>query len=178
MWFSWWAPGSTGNGYVTTEICLVLFKSSHITTTTLTRLSLSLLSSLLIQEFGQSPKWSSNAKFIIIDSLQPRKRTKHEQRVGSIYLYGDAKNVLGQLTNSLYRKSYSKQRIEKWTQSLLLEKEKKVATLNKQLSLYTNPMSYHTVFGVISKAMDQCCDDIITSKRPILVNEGANTMVM
>jgi 2-hydroxyacyl-CoA lyase 1 len=129
-------------------------------------------------EFGHSPKWSSNAKFIIIDSLQPRKRTKHEQRVGSIYLFGDAKNVLGQLTNSLYRKSYSKQRIEKWTQSLLLEKEKKVATLNKQLSLYTNPMSYHTVFGVISKAMDdQCCDNTTsTSKRPILVNEGANTM--
>lgn len=123
-------------------------------------------------EFGKSPKWASNAKFIIVDSLQPRKRSQHSLRVGSIYLHGDAKNVLGQLTNSLYRKSYSKQRIEKWTNALILEKEGKVATLTKQLSCYTNPMSYHTVFGILSKAMNGCT----TTQRPILVNEGANTM--
>ena len=123
-------------------------------------------------EFGESPKWSSHATFIVIDTLEPSKRSKHD--IGALYLHGDAKTVIPQLNNALYRKGYSQRRIEKWTRSLLKEKDLKEQGLQSKLSVRNHPMDFHTVFGVLSNVLhDFMSDNGVT---PIVVNEGANTM--
>ncbi len=54
--------------------------------------------------FGQAPKWSRGAKFIVVDTLEPSRRSK--RAAGSLFLRGDARTVLVQLSSALYRKGY------------------------------------------------------------------------
>lgn len=124
--------------------------------------------------FGEPPKWSSSAKFIIVDTLEPKKRSKHCVARSALNLDGDAKTVLSQLTRALYRRTYSSERIDKWVGALMREKETKQAALQKTMDeAESAPMGFHQIFGIISRALDDLRSDKID---PTIVNEGANTM--
>ncbi|QDZ22180.1 2-hydroxyacyl-CoA lyase [Chloropicon primus] len=125
--------------------------------------------------FGEAPKWSKSAKFIVVDTLDAKKRSKHCLRTTNLYLPGDAKTVVSQLSNALYKSGYSAAKVSKWVQALQKEKEAKKEDLRTKLaSKATDLMGFYQVFGVI----DGVLKDLAAGHgvQPVFVNEGANTM--
>ena len=124
--------------------------------------------------FGEHPQWSSKAKFVVVDTLDSRRRPKHLVKMVDSYLYGDARMVLSQLTSALRRKKYSGEKLSGWTGGLQQEAQAKRGALAEKMAAQGEPMGFHEAFGAINGVLKELRE--AHSISPILVNEGANTM--
>lgn len=117
--------------------------------------------------FGETPKWSSTVKFILID-VSPEELTFRKPAVG---LLGDADVVVKQLNKEIKDQPFALGEKHEWVQKIQAKVQANVNRMAPLLNKEVVPFNFLTPMRIIR-------DAILTegSPAPILVSEGANTM--
>lgn len=115
--------------------------------------------------FGETPKWSSGVKFILVDP-EPSER---DAELAAVTLRGDAATVADQLLAALPPNSLTTQ-IAEWAATLSAKALSATMKLEGKLAATAFPLNYLTTMRVIR-------DEILSvTPQPVVVSEGANTM--
>lgn len=117
--------------------------------------------------FGETPKWSSTVKFILID-VSPEELTFRKPAVG---LLGDADVVVKQLNKEIKDQPFALGEKHEWVQKIQAKVQANVNRMAPLLNKEVVPFNFLTPMRIIR-------DAILAegSPAPILVSEGANTM--
>eukprot|EP00850_Spirogloea_muscicola_P000229 SM000001S04631 [mRNA] locus=s1:1303987:1308811:- [translate_table: standard] len=113
--------------------------------------------------FGEPPRWSADAKFILIDI----DGKELELRKPAVPLLGDARVVMEQLTQLVKDKVHC----QDWLQAIQRKARGNVEKMSAMLAKDTSPLNFHCSLRIIRDAMSA-----LGHPAPILVSEGANTM--
>ncbi|PIA33478.1 hypothetical protein AQUCO_04100127v1 [Aquilegia coerulea] len=117
--------------------------------------------------FGESPKWSKDVKFILVDIS----KEEIELRKPYLGLVGDAKLVLNNLNKVIKDDPFCLGRSHPWVEAISKKAKENVSKMEVQLAKDVVPFNFFTPMRIIR-------DAILAqgSPAPILVSEGANTM--
>ncbi|KAF5188302.1 2-hydroxyacyl-CoA lyase [Thalictrum thalictroides] len=117
--------------------------------------------------FGESPKWSKDVKFILVDIS----KDEIELRKPYLGLVGDAKFVLNKLNKAIKDDPFCLGKSHPWVEAISKKAKENVSKMEVQLAKDVVPFNFFTPMRIIRDAiLGQ------GSPAPILVSEGANTM--
>lgn len=117
--------------------------------------------------FGESPRWSSDVKFILVDVS----KEEIEFRKPALGLLGDADVVLKQLSKEIKDQPFSLGEKNEWVQKIKAKVQANVQKMAGSLNKEVVPFNFLTPMRIIRDAILS-----VGSPAPILVSEGANTM--
>lgn len=117
--------------------------------------------------FGESPKWSKDVKFILIDIS----KEEIELRKPHLGLVGDAKTILDLINAEIKDNPFSFGKSHPWVETISKKVKENVLKMEAQLSKEVVPFNFFTPMKIIRDAILE-----EGSPAPILVSEGANTM--
>ncbi|XP_047310007.1 2-hydroxyacyl-CoA lyase-like [Impatiens glandulifera] len=117
--------------------------------------------------FGESPKWSNDVKFILVDVS----KEEIELRKPYLGLIGDAKEVLSSINKEIKNNPFCLGKSHPWVEAIAKKAKENVLKMEAQLAKDVVPFNFLTPMRIIRDAILG-----IGSPAPILVSEGANTM--
>ncbi|XP_061337364.1 2-hydroxyacyl-CoA lyase [Gastrolobium bilobum] len=117
--------------------------------------------------FGESPKWSKDVKFILVD-VSPEEIELRKPYLG---LVGDAKHVLEILNKEIKDDPFCLGNTHPWVQAISNKVKDNVSKMEAQLAKDVVPFNFLTPMRIIRDAILG-----LGSPAPVLVSEGANTM--
>ncbi|KAK8913816.1 2-hydroxyacyl-CoA lyase [Platanthera zijinensis] len=117
--------------------------------------------------FGEPPKWSNDAKFILVDIS----KEEIELRKPYLGLVGDAVTVLDLINKEIKDDPFCLGKSHPWVEAISQKAKVNVLKMETQLAKEVVPFNFFTPMRIIR-------DAILAqgSPYPILVSEGANTM--
>lgn len=116
-----------------------------------------------ILHYGNTPRWSSNVRFIQID-IAPEEMSNNQE---TVHLLGDIQSVVHQLTQAITKQPS----IDKAYVSGLVSKVKQNVAKTKEIGAKGSDdaiLNYHTAFTAIKS--------LLPEQGVVFVSEGANTM--
>ncbi|KAE9612787.1 hypothetical protein Lal_00005883 [Lupinus albus] len=117
--------------------------------------------------FGDSPKWSNDVKFILVDiSLE-----EIHLRKPHLGLVGDAKLIVEILNKEIKGDPFSLGKTHPWVEAISKKVKDNVNKMESQLVKDVVPFNFFTPMRIIRDAIVG-----LGSPAPIVVSEGANTM--
>lgn len=117
--------------------------------------------------FGESPKWSKDVKFILVDIS----KEEIELRKPAVGLVGDARVILQQINVEIKDDPFALGDKHPWLEAIREKTTKNVEKMNESLNRDVVPFNFLTPMRIIRDALSE-----MGSPAPILVSEGANTM--
>ena len=124
-----------------------------------------------ILHFGDTPKWSSKAKFIQVD-VSPEE-IGHNAGDASLGIVGDISIVVPQLLHALGSWSY-KPSSSLYSSRLSAAKSRNETSAAKKASVQKSPMTYSQAFSTIKEVLHALSPPI--EGGIVYISEGANTM--
>ncbi|KAF8378656.1 hypothetical protein HHK36_030005 [Tetracentron sinense] len=117
--------------------------------------------------FGESPKWSKDVKFILLDIS----KEEIELRKPYLGLVGDARKVLDSMNKEIKDDPFCLGSSHPWVEAISKKAKENVSRMELQLAKDVVPFNFLTPMRIIRDAISA-----EGSPAPILVSEGANTM--
>ncbi|XP_019442507.1 PREDICTED: 2-hydroxyacyl-CoA lyase [Lupinus angustifolius] len=117
--------------------------------------------------FGESPKWSNDVKFILVDISQE----EIQLRKPHLGLVGDAKQIVETLNKEIKDDPFCLGKSHTWVEAISKKVKDNVNKMEAQLVKDVVPFNFLTPMRIIRDAIVA-----LGSPAPIVVSEGANTM--
>lgn len=117
--------------------------------------------------FGESPKWSKEVKFILVDVSEE----EIELRKPHLGIAGDAKRVIGLLNREIKDDPFCLGKTNPWVESISRKAKENGEKMEAQLGKDVVPFNFLTPMRIIRDAILA-----VEGKSPVVVSEGANTM--
>jgi 2-hydroxyacyl-CoA lyase 1 len=116
--------------------------------------------------FGEPPKWSDQARFVLIDN----KISRRDKSLARRFLEGPIGLATEALTEVLGRSTLPKESWKAWRDKLGAKARLSKDKMELKLAKTVHPLNYQTTLRVIRDAINA------VHPSPIVVSEGANTM--
>ncbi|CAL0317319.1 unnamed protein product [Lupinus luteus] len=117
--------------------------------------------------FGESPKWSNDVKFILVDISEE----EIQLRKPHLGLVGDAKQIVEILNKEIKDDPFCLGKTHPWVEAISKKVKDNVEKMEAQLVKDVVPFNFFTPMRIIRDAIVG-----LGSPAPIVVSEGANTM--
>ncbi|CAA0830039.1 2-hydroxyacyl-CoA lyase [Striga hermonthica] len=117
--------------------------------------------------FGESPKWSEDVKFILVDISEDEIKL----RKPFSGIVGDAKDVVGLMHKEIKDNPFCFGKTHPWVESIRNKAKDNMTKMEVQLARDVIPFNFLTPMRIIRDAVLG-----VGQPAPVLVSEGANTM--
>ncbi|XP_019058924.1 PREDICTED: 2-hydroxyacyl-CoA lyase isoform X2 [Tarenaya hassleriana] len=117
--------------------------------------------------FGESPKWSKDVKFILVDVSEE----EIELRKPHLGIVGDAKKILQTINREVKDDPFCLGKTHPWVEAISTKAKDNGVKMEAQLAKDVVPFNFLTPMRIIRDAILA-----VGSPSPVIVSEGANTM--